>query len=775
MYTMKESVAVAKQADAKKGVSPTRSDNSILRPRNVPERQLDSLRGVIGNIRRDGGTPSVESIATQLSGMPTGGRAPALLALQRTHGNRYVQRVVAGIQAKLVVGQPGDIYEQEADRVADEVMRMPEPQVQPTPTHPLSQGPSCGDEDMEGELIQTRPISEKITPIVQRKKEPQEQAQEITPEQDSRIQSLRGGGKLLPESTRAFFEPRFGHDFSNVRVHTGVNATKIAESIYARAFTLGNNIVFGHGQYSTGTDKGRRLLGHELTHVIQQDKSGFVSGNSHGPICEVSKMRTESIQRDIEPYPGILGDFIIRVVNPEINVASAFIEQVSKDLATKVGREHVSNLMVIDRFHDRLEICWNEVFSLQRPGTRQIIVRLEGWGGRVSRFILITPQVEIPEESRGQSESRLPALEESPPVTAPEPVPTRPTPPGSTPTSTPTPAPTPTPGQEALGSLAEGLETFGGFTSARWLWNPINEQIAEWEGELDRAGEQGAPDTFSQVVLIPIAVLFTILQVIVGTLDLIARLNLLNVELQRQAIQIRALSGQYSRDDLIRGATELGDDALDIITLGIRGAINHLQEGIEEGNAFRITQAVSEFALAALALFGIGRIIRARLRARGAGTAPAPARPGEAPVTAARPPSEVTTLTNVQPEILARDVLPQYNIGSGFSGVYNPVTRQWVALASGESTSLVSGQSIRTVGQLGGHLAAEAELVARTGFADVSRNVGFVIIREAGNTLRIRWNSGQINLRNFGDRAAPSSVRADILDAVQGCTGVEVR
>jgi hypothetical protein len=101
---MKESVAVAKEADAKKGVSPTRSDNSILRLRDEPERQLGSLRGVIGNIRRDGGTPSVESIATELGNMHTAQRAPALLALQQTHGNRYVQRIVAGIQAKLKVG-----------------------------------------------------------------------------------------------------------------------------------------------------------------------------------------------------------------------------------------------------------------------------------------------------------------------------------------------------------------------------------------------------------------------------------------------------------------------------------------------------------------------------------------------------------------------------------------------------------------------------------------------------------------------------------------------
>ena len=131
---MKESVAVAKEADAKKDFSPTKSDNSIHRVRNGPERQLGPLMRVIGDIRRDGDTPSAESIATQLSSMHTTQRASALLALQQTHGNRYVQRVVMGIQAKLKVGQPGDVYEQEADRVADEVMKMSEPGVQQQPS-----------------------------------------------------------------------------------------------------------------------------------------------------------------------------------------------------------------------------------------------------------------------------------------------------------------------------------------------------------------------------------------------------------------------------------------------------------------------------------------------------------------------------------------------------------------------------------------------------------------------------------------------------------------
>ena len=81
--------------------------------------QLGSLRGVIDTIRCEGGKPSAESIATHLSSTSSAQHAPVLLALQQTHDNRYVQRVVTGIQAKLVVGQPSDIYEQEVDQVAE--------------------------------------------------------------------------------------------------------------------------------------------------------------------------------------------------------------------------------------------------------------------------------------------------------------------------------------------------------------------------------------------------------------------------------------------------------------------------------------------------------------------------------------------------------------------------------------------------------------------------------------------------------------------------------
>ena len=266
---MKESVAIAKEADAKKEFSSTKSDKSIHRVRDEPKRYLGSLRSVIEYISRDGGTPSSESIATQLSSMHTAQRATTLLALQQTHGNRYVQRVVSGIQAKLVVGQPGDKYEQEADRVADAVMRMPEPEVQRQV------------EPEEEELLQTKTLTEKTTPLVQRPVEEEEEeilqtkrgedvTSEVTQDLESQIQSIQGGGQPLTESDRAFFEPRFGHDFNQVRVHTGAQAAKSARAVNAKAYTMGQDVVFGEGQYAPGTNEGRRLLGHELTHVLQQ-------------------------------------------------------------------------------------------------------------------------------------------------------------------------------------------------------------------------------------------------------------------------------------------------------------------------------------------------------------------------------------------------------------------------------------------------------------------------------------------------------------------------
>lgn len=87
------------------------------------------------------------------------------------------------------------------------------------------------------------------------------------------IHSLKGNGQPLPTSKRAFFESRIGADFSQVRLHTGSNAAQAAKSVSARAFTLGNDVVFGPGQYQPDSHAGKSLLAHELAHVVQQGHS----------------------------------------------------------------------------------------------------------------------------------------------------------------------------------------------------------------------------------------------------------------------------------------------------------------------------------------------------------------------------------------------------------------------------------------------------------------------------------------------------------------------
>src|SRR5215471_9425088 len=93
---------------------------------------------------------------------------------------------------------------------------------------------------------------------------------------------LRSPGKPLDSQIRSFFEPRFGHDFSKVRVHSDEKAAASARSINALAYTAGNNVVFAHGRYAPGTTNGQQLLAHELTHVVQQDHTSVVPGLAIG-------------------------------------------------------------------------------------------------------------------------------------------------------------------------------------------------------------------------------------------------------------------------------------------------------------------------------------------------------------------------------------------------------------------------------------------------------------------------------------------------------------
>jgi len=162
------------------------------------------------------------------------------------------------LQSKLTISQPGDSSEQEADRVAEQVLRMPSPAVQRQCEACAGGGPPCPACDEEKSIT------------VSRKAE-----STAGGEAPASVHSvIRSPGQPLAASTRAFFEPQFGQDLSHVRVHLDQDASQSARYVNALAYTVGSHVVFDAGRYAPGTPDGQRLLGHELTHVVQQSGAG---------------------------------------------------------------------------------------------------------------------------------------------------------------------------------------------------------------------------------------------------------------------------------------------------------------------------------------------------------------------------------------------------------------------------------------------------------------------------------------------------------------------
>ncbi|MFX1555447.1 MAG: DUF4157 domain-containing protein [Promethearchaeota archaeon] len=192
------------------------------------------------------------------------GQAGVVLNLQQTYGNRYMQRVMGKVQAKLIVNPPDDIYEKEADRVADAVTRAPAPGIQrqvgeeQETAIKRASGIQRQDEKPEEEEKSVQAKLSKGQPNI------------VSEDLEADINAARGGGQSLPSSLRDSLEPRLGHDFSHVHIHTDAKADKLSQQLGARAFTTGHDIFFREGAYQPGSDSGRGLIAHELTHVVQQ-------------------------------------------------------------------------------------------------------------------------------------------------------------------------------------------------------------------------------------------------------------------------------------------------------------------------------------------------------------------------------------------------------------------------------------------------------------------------------------------------------------------------
>lgn len=225
----------------------------------------------------------------------------SILRLQRTIGNQAMQRLLqahaaefavgsattastrlghafsrirvlppaaGSIQTNLAINKPEDEYEQETDHVTEQMMRMPEPQLQRDSACGECSKSQAEQPGQEHDRLQTKRVESSDS--------------EPTAVPPTVHEVVGSPGQPLDAATRAFMEPRFGHHFSQVRVHTDAKAVESARDVNASAYTVGRNIVFGAGQFLPGTRGGLQLLSHELTHVVQQRRSSNPVAGSVG-------------------------------------------------------------------------------------------------------------------------------------------------------------------------------------------------------------------------------------------------------------------------------------------------------------------------------------------------------------------------------------------------------------------------------------------------------------------------------------------------------------
>jgi hypothetical protein len=169
--------------------------------------------------------------------------------------------------------------------------------------------------EREADAVADRIVSEELgepTPGASRITEVASAGGDPVPPDDAIARAAQDRGAPLPTALRSYYEPRFGRDFGDVQIHSDGNAADAARSIDARAYTAGQDIVFGTGAYAPDTVDGRRLLAHELTHVAQQSHSPHAMRGA--PVLQRQKVNDKMSKSDydqrvleghVQPYPGL--------------------------------------------------------------------------------------------------------------------------------------------------------------------------------------------------------------------------------------------------------------------------------------------------------------------------------------------------------------------------------------------------------------------------------------------------------------------------------------
>ena len=322
-------------------------EKSKVLEKQAPAKQAEFQIGGMGHQVASGigaGVPPLDKAAmSRIQRSPQHALRSDLLALQRAVGNRAVAALVRGeakdvaIQARLEVGPVNDVYEREADHIArlvtsDIAQRKPAANVK-----------SHNDEGEEGAFQPEAGLATNIKRMVQRKSADSgvraDGSFTTNAHVQDRIRRMERGGRPLPDMVRREMEPRFGADFSGVRIHTNGEAVQLSRDIGARAFTHGSHIAFGARGFNPNSQGGRHLLAHELTHTIQQTGARPISPVQRSPKGTIqrgvlSKIREFFGGKKAEP---VIGKISAPITGTATQIQAAAFQKVNEAWDTTVN------------------------------------------------------------------------------------------------------------------------------------------------------------------------------------------------------------------------------------------------------------------------------------------------------------------------------------------------------------------------------------------------------------------------------------------------------
>jgi Domain of unknown function (DUF4157) len=298
------------------------------------------------------------------------------------------------LQPRLSINQPNDIYEQEADAMADKVMRMQANEYVFLKSASNIIQRKCSECEEEDKHVQKKGKTSTIGGM---------SAPSVVHE------AINTGGQSLDAGTRSFMEARFGYDLGNVRVHDDSLAHQSSHEINALAYTLGNHVAFASGQYKPDTDTGKKLLAHELTHVMQQEgsDSNFIQRDGADDVEEESARQGERFRaerrRNLTKAIDLMKFNKVRVDCPKST--NVKLLDVLAGMRSKVAQ----NKKCIKFFKDNFKINPDVLFDpLRKPSiTFNATMKQSG----LTRCPEPTPDSPIPSVSIGDSMCTSPHLE----------------------------------------------------------------------------------------------------------------------------------------------------------------------------------------------------------------------------------------------------------------------------------------------------------------------------------------------------------------------------